>query len=301
MAGCGRARLREADVTDARAGGGPTVLRMILARQLQALREKAGLTYEQAAEAIYASPWTVRRMERAEGGLKPLAVKGLLVAYGVTDVREIDAFLALTREASKPGWWHSYNDVLPSWFRIFPGLEQAAELIRGYEPHCVPGLLQTEDYARANVRAGFPDAPKEEVERLVQVRMTRQQVLTRPDPPHLWVVMDETVLRRPAGGREVMRGQLDRLIDAADLPGVTLQVVPFAAGPHPAMYGMFHVFRFPAQELPDIVYGENMTSAFYLDKPGDAAAYLQALDRISAQAAPAEQTVNILRDTRKEI
>ncbi len=288
-------------MTQARTGGGPTVLRMILARQLQALREKAGLTHEQAAEAIYASPWTVRRMERAEGGLKPLAVKGLLLAYGITDVREIDAFLSLAREASTPGWWHSYSDVLPSWFRVFPGLEQAAELIRGYEPHCVPGLLQTEDYARATVLAGYPDAPAEETGRRVALRMARQQLLTRPDPPRLWVVMDETVLRRTVGGPVVMRAQLDRLIEAAQLPNVTLQVLPFAAGPHRAMYGMFHVFRFPAQELPDLVYGENMTSAFYLDKPGDAAVYLQALDRISAQAAPAEQTVNILRDTRKEI
>ena len=130
MAGCGYQRRREADVTEARAGG-PTVLRMILARQLQALREKAGMSYEQAAEAIYASPWTGRRMERAEGGLKPLSVKGLLLAYGITDVREIDAFLALAREASTPGWWHSYNDVLPAWFRTSVGLEEAASLIRG--------------------------------------------------------------------------------------------------------------------------------------------------------------------------
>ncbi len=288
-------------MAQARTGGSPTVLRMILARQMQALREKAGMSYEQAGEAIYSSPWTIRRIERAEGGLKPLTVKSLLLAYGITDVREIDAFLALAREASTPGWWHSYTDVLPSWFRTSVGLEEAASLIRGYEPHFVPGLLQTEDYARALIAVGFPDATEEEAERLVRVRMMRQQVLTRPDPPRLWAVMDETVLRRPAGGRDVMRAQLDRLIEAAELPNVTLQVLPFAAGPHRAMYGPFRVFRFPGQELPDLVYGENMTSAFYLDKPGDAAVYLQALDRISAQAAPAEQTVNILRDTRKEI
>lgn len=281
--------------------GGPTVLRMILARQLQALREKAGLSYEQAAEAIYSSPWTVRRIERADGGLKPLTVKGLLVAYGVTDVREIDTFLALTREANKPGWWRSYSDILPPWFRVSVGLEESASLIRGYEPHCVPGLLQTEDYARALITVGFPGATQQEAARLVQLRMARQQVLTRPDPPRLWMVLDETVLRRHVGGPKVMRGQLDLLTEAAKLPNITLQVLPFAAGAHRAMYGMFHVFRFPGQQLPDIVYGENMTSAFYLDKPEEAASYLQALDRICAQAAPADQTTAILRDTRKEI
>src|SRR6266516_627063 len=314
-------------MTDARQGRGPTVLRMILARQLQALREKAGLSYEQAAEAIYASSWTIRRMERAEGALKPLSVKALLVAYGVTDAREIDTFLALAREASKPGWWHRASDVLPAWFRVSLGLEEAAALIRGYEPQCVPGLLQTEADARALITQGHPGKtqghpvetqghPREtqghpgesgdsgdtaaEADRLVQVRMTRQQVLLRPHPPKLWMVLDETVLRRPVGGPAVMRAQLGRLIDAAAAPNITLQVLPYSAGPHPAMYGMFHLFRFPDGELPDIVYGEHLTSAFYLDNPADAAAYRHALDRICAQAAPAGQTAEILTATLKE-
>jgi len=282
------------------APGGPTVLRMILGRQLQALREKAGLSYEQAAEEIYTSAWTLRRMEKADVGLKLNYVKSLLLAYGITDIREIDAFLDLAREANKPGWWHSYTDVLPSWFRLFPALEQAARLIRGYEPHCVPGLLQTEDYARALATAGYPDAPAGETGRRVALRMARQQILARPDPPQLWVVIDEAVLRRPAGGPAIMRAQLTCLIEAAGIPNVTLQVLPFAAGPHPAMYGMFHLLRFPAAELPDIVYGENMTSAFYLDKPHEVAAYAQALDQLCARAAPAEKTPKILRDIRKE-
>jgi hypothetical protein len=274
---------------------------MMLGRQLQALREKAGLSHEQAAETIYSSPWTVRRMERAEGGLKPLTVKGLLTAYGITDKGEVDAFLGLAREASKPGWWHSYNDVLPAWFRTSVGLEESASLIRGYEPHCVPGLLQTGDYARALITAGRPDSPADDIDRLVQVRMTRQQALQRAEPPQLWMVMDEAVLRRTAGGRDVMRAQLGRLIDAAAQPDITLQVLPFSAGPHPAMYGMFQIFRFPAQKLPDIVYGEGMTSAFYLDKPDDVTIYLKALDRICAQAAPATETIAALRAIRKEL
>jgi transcriptional regulator with XRE-family HTH domain len=256
-------------VTVARPAGGPTVLRMILGRQLQALREKAGMSYEQAADAIYSSQWTIRRMERAEGGFKPLTVKSLLMAYGVTDVREIDAFLSSSRDASKPGWWHSYDDVLPAWFRTFVGLEEAASLIRGYEPHWVPGLLQTPDYARASVRVGFPDATDDEAERRIALRLARQQILTRPDPPRLWVIIDEAALRRPAAtiGPAVMRAQLDRLITVNNEPGITVQVMPFRAGLHPAMHGVFYLLRFPDDQLPDIVYGEAMTSALYLGAP----------------------------------
>jgi uncharacterized protein DUF5753/helix-turn-helix protein len=280
--------------------GSPTVLRIILGRQLLALREKAGMSFEEAAGSIYASAWTVRRMEKAEVGLKLNYVKSLLMAYGITDVREIDAFLDLAREANKPGWWHSYTDVLPTWFRVFPGLEQAATLIRGYEPHCVPGLLQGEDYARALDRAGYPHAEAEETDRRVALRMARQQILGRPEPPMLWMVVDEAVLRRPVGGLDVMRSQLDQLIGASEKPNVTLQVLPFTAGAHPVMYGMFNLFRFPTAELPDIVYGENLTSAFYLDKPTDVATYTEAFDRLCAQAAPAETTTSILRRIRKD-
>ena len=284
-------------------GGGPTVLRMILGRQLQALREKAGMSFDQAAEAIYSSSYTVSRMERAEGGLKPLTVKSLLMAYGVTDVREIDAFLALARDASKPGWWHSYDDVLPSWFRTFIGLEEAAALIRGYDPHSIPGLLQTPDYARASVRTGFPDATDDEAGRRVDLRLARQNILARPDPPRLWLVIDEAALRRAAAptGRQVMRAQVGKLIEAAGQPAITVQVLPFSAGLHPAMYGPFRIFRFGAPEQPDIVYGESLTSAYYIDKPDETAVYIQALDRISVQAALPDDTVKILRDIGKEL
>ena len=281
-------------------GRSPTVLRMILARQLQALREKAGLSYEQAAEAIYSSEWTVRRMERAEGGFKPLTVKSLLIAYGITDIREIDAFLALAKDASKPGWWHSYEDILPAWFRTAVGLEEAATLIRAYEPQVIPGLLQTESYIRAITAASFPAATSDYAERTVALRLARQQLLHRASPPGYWVVMDETVLRRPIGGRHVMRDQLTHLIQSAEQPEVTIQVIPFAAGWHPALYGMFWIFRFPGDELPDIVYSEALTGAYYLNKPDETARYTQALDTMCAQAASPEQTITILRDIMKE-
>ena len=283
--------------------GGPTVLRMILGRQLQALREKAGLSYDQAAAVIYTSPNTVRRMERAEGGLKPLNVKSLLIAYGITSPAEIDAFLDLARDASKPGWWHGYDDVLPSWFRTLIGLEEAATLIRGYDPQWVPGLLQTPDYARASVATGFPDATEDEVQRRIDLRLARQHILDRPDPPRLWLVIDEAALRRATAstGPAIMRAQLGKLISDTERPNVTVQVLPFAAGFHPAMYGPFRIFRFDGQDQPDIAYGESMTSAWYIDKPDETALHIQALDRISAQATPGADTAKVLRQIRKEI
>lgn len=286
-------------MTDSHSGS-PTVLRMILARQLQALREKAGLSYEEAATAIYSSEWTIRRMERAEGGFKPLTVKSLLIAYGITDVREIDAFLSLARDASKPGWWHSYDDVLPSWFKAAVGLEESATLIRAYEPQVIPGLLQTEGYIRAITRARLPDAAGDVIERTVALRLARQQLLRRPEPPGYRVVIDETVLRRPVGGPPVMREQITRLIQAAEQPGITVQVIPFAAGWHPALYGMFWIYRFADDRLPDIVYTEALTGAMYLNKPGETAQYTQALDTMCAQAASPEQTITILSDILKE-
>lgn len=278
----------------------PTVLRMIIARQLQELRESAGLSYEQAAAAIYTSPWTIRRMERADGGLKLHSVKGLLLAYGVTDPGEIARFLDLASQANKHGWWHSYSDVLPSWFAVFPGLEQAASVIGAFEPQCVPGLLQTPAYARALVIAGFPAATASQIDRRVAFRLGRQQVLDRPDPPHLRLVIDEAALRRPVGGLDVMRAQLDHLIEASGRPGITVQVLPAAAGAHPGMCGVFYLFRFAAPALPDIVYAEHLTSALYLDKPADVARYAEVLDDLAAQAAPAARTLEILDAIMKE-
>jgi transcriptional regulator with XRE-family HTH domain len=280
--------------------GSPTVLRMILGRQLKALREKSGLSYPEAAEAVLSSEWTVRRYESAEGGLKPLTLKSLLIAYGVTDDGEIKAFLSLARDASKPGWWHRYDDVLPSWFKIAVGLEESASLIRSYEPQVIPGLLQTEDYARAITRASFPSESPGDSERRVALRLARQDLLRRPAPPQYWVILEETVLRRPIGGDDVMRGQLRHLIKAAGQPDITIQVLPFSAGWHPAMYGMFWIYRFPDSTIPDVVYSEALTSASYVNQPEETAKYTEALDRMAAQAATPDQTLTILRNTLKE-
>ncbi|MEC4019042.1 helix-turn-helix domain-containing protein [Streptomyces sp. H27-D2] len=288
-------------MTDARSGGAPTVLRVVLGKRLQELREKAGLSYEQAGRALDVTHATIRRMEKAEVGLKIPYVEKLLQTYGVADLTEVDGFLALAREANQPGWWHRFRDVLPEWFSVFVSLEGEANLVRAYEPHYVPGLLQTDDYARAVLRAGMPHATETDLERGVALRTERQSLLTRENAPLLWVVMDETVLRRPIGGRAVMRAQISRLIEATSMPNVRLQIMPFAAGPHPAMYGPFHIFRFPIKELPDIAYTESLIGAAYFDQRNDVSAFLEALDRMCAQAAPALRTEAILGGIRKEI
>jgi DNA-binding XRE family transcriptional regulator len=287
---------------DPRPGGAPTVLRMVLGKRLQDLRERAGLTFEQAGQALDVTHATIRRMEKAEVGLKIPYVEKLLITYGITAPEEIGGFLALAREANRPGWWHSFRDVLPDWFSAFVSLEGEASVIRAYEPHYVPGLLQTPAYARAVLRAGMPHAAAEEIERLVALRVERQALVRRADkPPLLWVVMDETVLRRAIGGRQVMREQVDALAEATELPNVRLQIMPFAAGPHPAMYGPFHIFRFQLQEIPDIAYSESLVGGVYFDERDDVTTFLEALDRMCAQAAPAQSTTAILDGMRKEI
>lgn len=282
------------------ARSGPTVGQIVLGLRLRDLRERAGCSFADAAAVLSVNTTTVRRMEKAEVGLRPLYVKALLERYGVPP-EEIESFLALVEEANKPGWWHRYRDVLPDWFSLYVSLEGEASLIRAYEPHCVPGLLQTEDYARVLLRTGFPGASDEEIDRRVALRMERQNLLTKPGAPLLWAVVEEHVLRRRVGGPEVMRDQIDRLMEAATLPNVTLQIMPFNAGPHPGMFGPFQLFRFDIPELPDIVYTESLTGAVYLEDRNDTSAYREVLDRMSAQAAPVQETGAFLGEIRKEL
>lgn len=273
---------------------GPTVLRMMLGAQLRRLRESRGVTREGAGWEIRASESKISRMELGRVGFKERDVADLLTLYGITDPQEREALLRLARDANSPGWWHQYGDVLPSWFQAYLGLEAAAALIRTYELQFVPGLLQTREYARAVVLLGHSRAMPAEIDRRVALRMRRQQVLHREDPPQLWAVVDEAALRRPIGGPVVMRQQVTALIDATRLPNVRLQVVPFAAGGHAAAGGAFSILRFDDAELPDVVYIEQLTSALYLDKREDLEFYAVAMERLCVEAEPPERTPELL-------
>ncbi|WSS09579.1 helix-turn-helix domain-containing protein [Microbispora sp. NBC_01189] len=272
----------------------PTVLRLLLGTQLRRLRESKHIRLEEAGHAIRASHSKISRMELGRVGFRRRDVADLLTLYGVGDEAEREALLSLVAQANVPGWWHKYDDVLPSWFEAYVGLEQAASTIRCYEVQFVPGLLQTPEYAAAVVRLGHPDAPPEEVERRVRLRMDRQELLARPDSPNLWAVIDEAVLRRPAGGLEVMRAQIQHLIEMVDLPRVTLQVIPFSAGGHAAAGGPFSILRFAGVGLPDVVYLEQLTSAIYLEKREDIDRYLAVMERLCIQARPLADTKRIL-------
>ncbi|MET9452014.1 helix-turn-helix domain-containing protein [Streptomyces cinerochromogenes] len=280
----------------------PTVGQVVLGKRLQELREAAGLSRDEAARVLRVASATVRRMEMAEVSLKIPYVQVLLGTYGVSE-EEADAFVRLAEEANQPGWWQRFHDVLPDWFSLYVSLEGAARIIRSYEPHFVPGLLQTEDYARAVLEAGtIGQSSPETVERHVSLRMERQRLLERDNPPHLWVIMDETVLRRPVSMRpEVLRDQLDRLLEYAARDRVTLQIAEFAAGPHPGTYAPFTLFRFAEPELPDMVFTEYLTGALYLDARREVAAHLEVLDHMTARAASARRTLELLREHRERL
>jgi Domain of unknown function (DUF5753)/Helix-turn-helix domain len=285
------------ELSSAEAISGPTVLRILLGSQLRKLREAAGVTPDRAGYEIRASRSKISRMEHGRVSFKERDVADLLTLYGITDERERRHMLSVAQHASSQGWWARYDDVMPDWFETYVGLEQATSLIRSYELQFVPGLFQTEQYARAVTVLGHRSAPAAEIERRVSLRLTRQEILTRPkSPPRIWAVVDESALRRPLGGRDVMRDQLRHLIEVTELPQVTLQVMPFDRGGHSAAGGSFAILRFADDELPDIVYIEQLTGALYLDRPEEIDHYREVMNSLSAEAeTPAESERQLKR------
>jgi hypothetical protein len=270
-------------------------LRILLGAHLRRLREAQGVSREDAGWEIRASESKISRMELGRVSFKERDIADLLSLYGVDDEEERERLLALARQANTPGWWHRYGDVLPGWFQSYLGLEASAALIRSYEVQFVPGLLQTEDYARAVVLLGHGRARAEEIERRVALRMHRQAILDSNGPSQLWAVLDEAVLRRPIGNPAIMRAQVQALLEATDRPNVRLQIIPFTAGGHSAAGGAFTILRFAEQELPDIVYIEQLTSALYLDKRDDVEHYLATIERLCVEAEPPNHTPDTLR------
>lgn len=274
--------------------GGPTVLRILLGAQLRRLRETRRITLEQAAAVIRASASKMSRLETGRVGFKDRDITDLLTFYGVSDLQQRNTLRDLARNASTQGWWHDYSDILPTWFQAYVALEEAAIGIRAYEIQFVPGLLQTEEYARAVALLGHPSPQAEDIERRVGLRMTRQAVLSRAGPPHLWAVLDEAVLRRPVGRPGVMRAQLKHLLEAAERSNVTVQVIPFQVGGHAAAGGPFSILRFAEPDLPDVVYLEQLTSALYLDKRETVDHYLAVMERLCLEAAPAAASAKVI-------
>jgi hypothetical protein len=281
--------------------GGPTALRIMLGGHLRRMREAAKISRADAGWQIRASESKVSRMELGRVGFKERDVSDLLELYGLTDEQERIRLMELARAANNPGWWSRYGDVMPNWFANYVGLEVAAKLIRTYEVLFVPGLLQTEAYARAVVQLGKAYLPSEEIEQRVALRVTRQQILTRANPARLWVVIDEAVLRRPIGGREAMCEQIEHLLKVSQQPNVTLQVMPFSSVGYPGAGGAFTIMRFPEGDLPDVVYIEHAASALFLDKLEDLDEYAAIMEALTIAAAPVNDTPAILKDALKQM
>ncbi|MGY2008448.1 helix-turn-helix domain-containing protein [Nocardia gipuzkoensis] len=276
---------------------GPTVLRIALGGRLRQLREGCGISREAAGDAIRGSHAKISRLELGRTGFKERDLRDLLSLYGVVDPAERETYFELARRANDPGWWQHYSDLLPAWFETYLGLEQAATTIRTYEAQFVPGLLQTADYARAVIQLGNSD----ETERRVAVRMRRQEILDRVAAPTLWAVIDENALRRPVGGMEVLREQIEHLLVMADRPSIRIQVLPYSAGGHSAAGGPFSILRFPEPELADIVYTEQLTSSLYFDKQRDVELYMSVMNRLSVEALSPVDSVRFLRDLLTEM
>jgi len=279
----------------------PTAPRLIVGNQLQRFREAAGVTSQDAANQIRGSLSKISRMENGRVGFKERDVEDLLTLYQVTEAETRSGVLALVRLANAAGWWTQYDEVLPEWFEPYLGLESAASVIRCFELQFVPGLFQTEDYARAVALLAPGPASGEHADQRVALRMKRQDLLVRPEPPRIWAIVDEGVLRRPLGGRAVMHAQLGRLAEVTAMPHVTLQVVPFGRGEHAAAGGSFSMLRFTDPDVPDVVYAEQLTSAVYLDKREDIDLYASVMDRLGATALTPSQTRMFLTRIQNEI
>src|SRR5689334_477046 len=280
---------------------GPTVPRMLVGIELHRFRDAAGITPEQAAYEIRASRSKISRMENGLVRFKERDVTDLLTLYGITDEQVRDRLVTLARQANTPGWWSKYGDIMADWFESYLGLETAASVIRTFELQFVHGLFQTEDYARAVTLLGHTAAPADEIDRRVSLRLKRQDLLTSLHPPQVWSVLDEGALRRPVGGRQVMRAQLKHLAEVARMRHVSIQVVPFHRGGHAAAGGSFTVLRFSEPEVPDVVYLEQLTSALYLDKLEDVDHYLEVMNHLSTEALTPAQTVKFISELTQDI
>ncbi|MEV5414450.1 helix-turn-helix transcriptional regulator [Thermopolyspora sp. NPDC052614] len=271
----------------------PSARQRRLAAILRGLRKDAGLSREAVAERLGCSPPTVTRIEAAQTTARVADVSVMLDIYGVTGQSK-DTLLQLARDARKRGWWDKMSDAIPEYFQSYVGLEEDASAVWGYESEYVPGLFQTEEYARAVLEAEPTRPPEDELAHTLSIRMKRQERLTAPSPPEMWMVLNEAVLRREVGSPDIMRGQLRRLADLSVQNHVNIQVLPFDSGAHPAMNGGFSLLKFPKPSDPAIVYVEYWRGGIYLEESSEVDAYTRLFDHLRARALGPDQTRRLI-------
>ena len=268
----------------------PTIRRRRLGAELRRYREATGVTIDTVAERLGCSPSKVSRIETGHNSATPRDVAAILDIYGV-EMGEAEELVQIAREARQKGWWHPFSTVLVG---AYVGLEAAARGVRAYEQQVIPGLLQSEEYALAMLRSARSGDTPQEIDRRVHVRLARQSLLIQDDPIYLWVVLDEAVLSRPVGGDTIMRQQLERLVEAQSLRNVTIQVLPFEAGPHAGMEGGFAILDFPDQVDPDVVYVENATGGLFLEKQEELSKYHSIFDALRDTALRPEESTKMI-------
>jgi transcriptional regulator with XRE-family HTH domain len=256
---------------------------------------------EAVAEELGVAPSTLSRIETGKAPTKTIYLMKMLDMYGVDDPAQRQVLIDMAREGHRKGWWAEYDDVLPSGFGIYVGLETEAERLRVYETDLVHGLLQTPDYARAVLREVNPRDSDEQIERLVDLRMARQDVLNNEPPLDLWVIHDEGVIKRTIGGASVMRRQLERMIEADGQPGMTLQLLPFGSGAHAGLSGPFSILEFPERTDPEVAYVESVAGIIYLEKEREVRSCIDAFDRLRAQALSPSASAELIADALKNV
>jgi transcriptional regulator with XRE-family HTH domain len=270
---------------------GPTVRRRRLGTELRRLRESHSIKLEEVAEQLGVAASTLSRIETGKAPTRSAYLNEMLQMYGVDDPGQRQVLVDMAREGHRKGWWAAYEDLLPTGFGIYVGLEAEASSVRAFESMVIYGLLQTEDYARAVVTKVRRKASAEEIERMVALRLQRQDALVRTDPLEVWVILDESVVRRVMGGPELMHRQLSHLADASTWPNITLQILPFSSGPHPSLNGPFCIIEFPERYDPDVVYTESVGGHAYLERDREVRACSEVFDLLRAAAlSPAAST-----------
>jgi hypothetical protein len=279
---------------------GPSVRRLILGSQLRKLREQAGISCAEAGYSIRGSASKISRMETGRISFKERDVDDLLTLYGLSDQDDRAQLMSLVAQTKQTGWWHRYNERMPKWFEDYVGLEEAAARIQSWELQFIPGLLQTEDYARQVAVHGHQRAAEETIESIVELRMRRQKILGGTHPPRLWMVIDESVLHRTLGSAAMLKKQIDRLLELTELSHISLQVIPYAKSGYVAE-GAFSILRFAEAELPDIAYIEHLTGALYLERPDEIEVYGRAFDRLVVDAETPRGSRQFLEKIRADL